>query len=155
MYSKAEASQLRQAFWTAFGQYLAPVPSAEGRPANWVNYKTGVKGVNFKLHADQHRARIAIELTPPDAGVRELFFEQFLTLKNLLHETLGETWTWEPHALTEHGQPLSRIYKELAPANVFNRADWPALISFFKPRLLALDEFWSGAQVAFEDLREW
>jgi hypothetical protein len=30
MYKKGEASQLRQAFWTAFGQYVAPVPSAEG-----------------------------------------------------------------------------------------------------------------------------
>ncbi len=134
---------------------MAPVPSAEGLPVSWVNYKTGLKGVQFKLHADQHRARIAIELTQPDADVRELFFEQFLALKNLLHETLGETWTWEPHATTGHGQPLSRIYKELAPANLFSRADWPALISFFKPRLLALDEFWSGAQVAFEELREW
>ena len=155
MYSKAEATQMRQAFWTAFGQYMAPVPSAEGLPTSWVNYKTGLKGVQFKLHADQHRARIGIELTQADAGVRELFFEQFLALKPLLHETLGETWTWEPHAVNEHGQPLSRIYQELAPANVFDRADWPALISFFKPRLLALDEFWSGAQVAFEDLREW
>lgn len=154
MYSKAEVSQLRQAFWTTFGQYLAPVPSAEGLPTNWINYKTGLKGVQFKLHADQHRARIAIELTQPDAGVRELFFEQFLALKNLLHGTLGETWTWEPHALNEHGQPLSHIYTELTPANIFNRDDWPALISFFKPRLLALDEFWSGAQYAFEELRE-
>jgi len=155
VYSKAEASQLRQAFWTAFGHYMAPVPSADGETTSWVNYKTRVKGVQFKLHADVRRASIAIELTQPDAGIRELFFEQFLALKNLLHETLGEEWTWEAQATTEHGQPLSRIYQELAPANVFNRDDWPALISFFKPRLIALDEFWSGAQYAFDELREW
>ncbi|QKG57641.1 DUF4268 domain-containing protein [Hymenobacter sp. BRD128] len=155
MYSKAEASQLRQAFWTAFGQYMAPVLSAEGLATNWINYKTGVKGIAFKLHADNRRARISIELTPPDAGVRELFFEQFLALKTLLHETLGEEWSWEADAVNEHHQPLSRIYKELAPANLFNRDDWPALISFFKPRLIALDAFWSGAQYAFEELREW
>ncbi|RZK28608.1 MAG: DUF4268 domain-containing protein, partial [Hymenobacter sp.] len=45
MYSKAEATQLRQAFWTTFGQYMAPVPSAEGWPTNWINYKTGLKHV--------------------------------------------------------------------------------------------------------------
>jgi hypothetical protein len=155
VYSKAEASQLRQAFWTAFGQYMSPVQSFDGWPVNWVNYKTGVKGVQFKMHADNRRASLAIELTQNDAGIRELFFEQFLALKTLLHETLGEEWTWEAQAENEHGQQLSRIYKELAPANVFSRDDWPALISFFKPRLIALDEFWSGAQYAFEELREW
>ncbi|MFD1469999.1 DUF4268 domain-containing protein [Hymenobacter caeli] len=153
MYSKAEATQLRQAFWTTFGQYMAPVPSAEGGPANWINYKTGLKNVYFRLHADNRRARIGIELTEPDAGLRALFFEQFEALKPLLHETLGEPWTWAAAAADEHGQPLSRIYTELAPANVFSRDDWPALISFFKPRLVALDAFWSDAQYAFEALK--
>lgn len=133
---------------------MAPIPSAEGMPTNWVNYKTGVKGVQFKLHADSRHARIAIELTQPDAGVRELFFEQFAELKTLLHNTLGEAWRWEPHAATEHGQPLSRIYQELVPVNLFDRNDWPALISFFKPRLLALDEFWSDAQYTFAGLTD-
>jgi hypothetical protein len=154
MYSKAEASQLRQAFWTAFGQYMAPVLSAEGVPTNWVNYKTGLKGVRFVMQADNRRASICIELTQADAGTRELFFEQFEQLRSMLHEELGEEWRWELHAQNEHGQPIARIYQELAPANVFNRDDWPALISFFKPRLVALDAFWSGAQYAFEELRE-
>lgn len=154
MYSKAEVSQLRQAFWTAFGQYMAPVLSAEDLPTNWINYKTGLKGVRFAMQADSRRASIAIELTQADAGVRELFFEQFVELQHLLHEELGEAWRWELHAQNEHGQPVARIYQELAPANVFNRDDWPALISFFKPRLIALDAFWSGAQYAFEELRE-
>lgn len=154
MYSKAEASQLRQAFWTTFGQYMAPVPSAEGLPTSWINYKTGLKHVYFRLHADHRHARIAIELTHPDAGVRELFFAQFLELKPLLHETLGELWCWELHAIDAHGQPLSRIYAEMQHVNMFNRDDWPALISFFKPRLVALDEFWHGAQYAFEGLSD-
>ena len=153
MYSKAEATQLRQAFWTTFGQYMAPVLSAEGLPANWINYKTGLKNVYFRMQADNRRARIGIELTEPDAGIRALFFEQFEELKTLLHETLGEAWTWEPATADAHGRPLSRIYKELAPANVFSRDDWPALISFFKPRLVALDAFWSDAQYAFEALK--
>ncbi|WP_317172153.1 DUF4268 domain-containing protein [Hymenobacter sp. BRD67] len=133
---------------------MAPVLSADGLAVNWINYKTGLKGVQFKLDADNRRARIGIELTQPDAGIRELFYEQFGELKSLLHEALGEEWTWEAAATNEHGQPLSRIYKELAPVNLFSRDDWPALISFFKPRLIALDEFWSGAQYAFEELRE-
>jgi len=154
MYSKAEATQLRQAFWTTFGQYMAPVPSAEGMPTNWINYKTGLKHVYFRMQADNRRASIGIDLTHPDAGVRELFFEQFLELKTLLHETLSEPWRWELHATDANGLPLSRIYTEMEPVNLFNRDDWPTLISFFKPRLVALDEFWNDAQYAFESLRD-
>ncbi len=153
MYSKAEATQLRQAFWTALGQYMAPVPSAEGDTTNWINYKTGLRHVYFRMQADHRRATIAIELNHPDAGIRELFFEQFLELKTLLHEALGESWTWEPAATDAQGLPFGRIYKELSPANMFSRDDWPALISFFKPRLIALDAFWTDAQYAFEGLK--
>ncbi len=153
MYSKAEATQLREAFWTTLGQYLAPIVGAEGEPVRWLNYKTGLKNVYFRLTADQRHARIGIELTQPDAGIRALFWEQFEELKALLHEALGEAWTWEPHAADDQGQPLSRISATLAPANVFDRADWPALISFFKPRLLALDAFWADAQWSFEALK--
>ena len=34
MYSKQEASFLNQKFWTSLGQYLAPIPSAEGEKIN-------------------------------------------------------------------------------------------------------------------------
>jgi hypothetical protein len=153
MYTKAEASQLRQAFWTAFGQYMMPVPSAEGGPVNWVNYKTGIKHLHFRMQADNRGASIAIELTQPDAGIRELFYEQFLELRTLLHETLGEQWTWEPDATDANGQALARIYTELRPANIFDRESWGALISFFKPRIIALDAFWADAQYPFEALK--
>ncbi|MCC3159257.1 DUF4268 domain-containing protein [Hymenobacter sp. 15J16-1T3B] len=153
MYSKTEAAQLRQAFWTAFGQYMQPVPSSEGLPTNWVNYKTGLKHVYFRLHADTRRATVSIDITHPDAGLRELFFEQFQELRAMLEEATGETWTWEPAAVDTNGLPLARIYRELTPVNMFDRNDWPRLISFFKPRIVALDEFWSTAQYAFDELR--
>ena len=153
MYSKAEITQLRQAFWTAFGQYMAPVPSAEGDTTNWINYKTGVKNVYFRMQADNRRASIAIELTHPDAGIRELFFEQFREVKIVLHEALGEDWTWDLAATDAHGQPLARIYRELRPVNLFDQNDWSALISFFKPRMIALDAFWADAQWSFEALK--
>ncbi|MGV3539134.1 MAG: DUF4268 domain-containing protein [Rufibacter sp.] len=153
MYTREQASQLRQAFWTAFGQYMAPVPSAEGMRINWSNYKTGLKNVYFRMRAEKKSASISIEMTHRDPEIQQMFFEQFEALKNLLHETLGEEWEWELHAQDEHGETTSRIYKEISGVNVFNREDWAALISFFKPRIIALDEFWSNAQYSFADLK--
>jgi hypothetical protein len=153
MYTREQASALRQAFWTAFGNYMNPVPSAEGLKTNWINYNTGLKNVFFRLQADKNNAAIAIELTHPDIEIQELFFEQFLQLRTLLHEQMGEDWEWALHTTDANGKTISRIYKDISPVSVFNQNDWPTLISFFKPRLIALDEFWSNAQYSFDDLR--
>jgi hypothetical protein len=153
MYTKEQASKLRQAFWTAFGQYIAPHPSAEGLKVNWVNYQTGVKHVYFRMQADNTTASIGIEITHPDTEIQELFFEQFLSLKNILHSYLDEEWEWSLHTTDAYGKVISRIYTEITPVNVFNQDDWPQLITFFKPRIIALDEFWSDAKYSFESLK--
>ncbi|NCD69618.1 DUF4268 domain-containing protein [Mucilaginibacter agri] len=153
MYSKDQASQLKQAFWTAFGQYISPQLSAEGMRVNWINYKTGIKNLYFRMHADKRSASIGIEITHPDAGIQELFFEQFLELKNILHSYLGEEWEWQLHTTDEYGKTISRISKDVGPVNVFENNDWPKLISFFKPRIIALDEFWSDAKYSFDALK--
>lgn len=153
MYSREQASQLRQAFWTAFGQYMTPVLSAEGEKVNWVNYKTGEKGIQFKMQADNKKASIGIVFTHTDAGIQHLYFEQMEQLKTMLNESLQEDWTWDLHTYDENGKLISRIYKELTGVSIFKKEDWPSLISFFKPRIIALDAFWSSAKYAFEALR--
>ena len=153
MYTREEASQLRQKFWTTFGQYMAPVLSAEGLRTNWINYNTRLKHVNFRMQAGKTTASVAIEISHPDIELQELFYEQFLTLKTMLHETMNETWDWQLHTTDENGKTICRISKTIAPVNVFNKEDWPKLISFFKPRIIAFDEFWSNAQYSFDELR--
>ncbi len=105
------------------------------------------------MQADKKTASIAIELTHPDLEIQQLFFEQFEALRNVLHEQVGEEWQWALHTTNDDDKVISRIYTEISPVNVFDKNDWPALISFFKPRIIALDEFWSNAQYSFDALR--
>ena len=153
MYSKHEASQLRQEFWTTFGQYLSPILSAEGEKINWINYKTGEKNISFRMHADNRMANISIELTHKDSEIQQLYFEQFLQFKNLFDDVVNEEWNWQLHAYDEHGKLVSKIFKEKTGVSIFQKQDWPDLISFFKPRIIALDEFWSQVKYSFEMLR--
>jgi hypothetical protein len=153
MYSKSQASQIRHEFWTAFGLYMSPISSSEGDKINWVNYKTGYKNLYFRMDAGSRSATIGIEITHPDPVSRSLFYERFTELKQVLHSTLEEQWTWEPDGTDETGKSISRIYKESEAASIFNKSDWPVLISFFKPRIILLDEFWSQVKDIFEDLR--
>lgn len=150
MYTKHQASQLRHEFWTTFGQYMAPVLSSTGEKINWVNYKTGEKHLFFKMDADQQFAAISIELTHPGLDLQKSYFDQFTAMKNLLHSTVGEPWDWVLHTTDENGKVVSRIFTEIAGKSIFNKEDWPALISFFKPRIITLDEFWSTARYSFE-----
>ena len=84
MFSKQEASKLRQEFWTAFGLYLSPLLSSEGERINWLNYKTGVRHVSFRMQADNRKASIAIELSHSDAVIREIYFEQFTAVRQII-----------------------------------------------------------------------
>jgi len=153
MYSREQASQLKQEFWTTFGQYLSPHLSSEGLKVNWVNYKTGLKHVYFKMDADKRKASIAIEITHPDAGIQELFYEQFEEFKLLLENYQNEPWNWELHTRNDQDKLISKIGTQLNGVSIFNKSDWPQLISFYKPRIIALDEFWTDVKDGFEALK--
>lgn len=152
MFSREEASRIRHEFWTTLGRYMSPVPSAEGLKINWVNYHTRIKDLYFRMDAGAKSAMISISIEHRDDDIQQLYFEKFEQFKTLLHEALQEEWQWQLHANIE-GKTISRIFTELPNVSVFNRNDWPDLISFFKPRIIALDGFWENAKYSFDELR--
>ncbi|HEV2480926.1 MAG TPA: DUF4268 domain-containing protein [Puia sp.] len=138
MYTKQEISKQKQAFWTAFGRYMKPVLSADSEAISWLNYKTGIKQVSFKMEVDSKEAEISIVLHDP------AYYERFVQLKGMLYAELGEDdWAWVPPSL---------IQKKLTGVNIFRNEDWPAIISFLKPRIIALDSFWSLVKDAITDM---
>lgn len=126
------------------------VPSSEMEKVNWVNYKTGIKHLFFRMDASNKSATIMIEITHPDEGIRTLMFAQFEEFKVLLHEALSEIWDWSLEHCDDFGKKTARISTRIENVSIFNKEDWPQLISFLKPRLIALDEFWSTAKYAFD-----
>lgn len=150
MYNRQEASLLKKEFWTIFGQYMRPVANSDGESINWVNYKTGIRHIYFRLDADRAGAAIAIELHHPDAETRNEFFERFNQLKTMLLQITGEQWNWEAAATDENGKSFSRIGISIQNVSVFKKSDWPQIISFLKPRIIALDNFWNLVKDGFQ-----
>ncbi len=150
MYSKQEASLINQQFWTSFGLYLAPVLSAEGEKINWVNYKTGQKGIRFIMMADHQSAKISIILSHKDIAEQQAYYEIFVQLKKIFHQIMCEDWQWQLHTADAFGKIVSEIYTTLDNVNVLNKANWPDLISFLKLRMIALDTFWCEYKYAFD-----
>lgn len=155
MFSKADAKAWNQRFYTNFGTYmLKHVPQADpGLRASlkWLNYRTGVKDIYFRLEADKNKAIVAIDLQHPDEGVRELFFEQFQEFKGIL-ESIAGPLIWDENYTLENGRQVSRIYQQLGGVNYYKEDDWHTIFPFFEKYLLAFDEFWADFKEVFVQL---
>lgn len=152
MYTKHELSTTRQEFWTTFGHYMKPVPNAEGRKINWKNYKTGVKHMYFRMKAERDFASISIEVQHPDSEIRGLLFDQLMAFKGILQQEINEEWEWTADLPNDWGENLSKVEKKLEGVNVMEKDDWPKIISFLKPRIIAIDAFWANMKYGFEGL---
>ena len=150
MYTKEEAAKVRQKFWTSFGQYMKPVPGASGEKVNWLNYKTGIRQIYFRMDADYEKATIAIDIRHSTEAERLHYYNQFISLKKLLHQTTGYQWDWQKEATDDNGYTISRISQTYNEINILRETDWPAIIGFLKLRMMALDNFWELVKDGFE-----
>jgi hypothetical protein len=105
------------------------------------------------MEAVKNKASISIHILHPDNLLRELYYDKFSSFRSIIHNALGEEWTWEPSIIDEHGRIISAIYTEIKDVNVYDKSTWPAIISFLKPRMILLDEIWNDIKDGFEDLR--
>lgn len=150
MYTRQEISKYKQAFWTTFGKYMQPVLSASGAPINWINYKTGVNGIQFKMDGDQWTSIIGIYLVHSSLDMQREVFEKMEGLKDILEEVMGEEWEWRLLKQDEYGKIQSSITIQLDDINLYDKKNWPTLIEFFKTRMVKLDEWWQDVKPMFE-----
>ena len=153
MFSKAEAKERRQAFWTTFAVYMRKHKPTNHPKTKWVNYRTGVRDLYFRLNTNGRKAQVCIDLQHNDEGIRVLFYEQWLELRKVFESIAGSEWKWEADVYdAETYQTLSRISVETEGLNYFNKEDWSALFQFFEKHMVPLDEFWGEFQEVFKQL---
>ena len=150
MYSKTESSLITQKFWTSFGMYISPVPSATLEKVNWVNYKTGIKGISFKMDTCKDSAEVMVEIFLKDTMLQHQYFEIFNNFALEMNKIGANKWVFQKDYFQENKGFVSLIAAELKNVNVFKEDDWPTMISFLKQYMLGLDEFWASYKPAFE-----
>ena len=128
---------------------MKPIPGAGGEAVNWLNYKTGIRNIYFKMDADFRKASVSIELRHAAEPDRMSCYQQFEALKNLLEQSSLYEWQWQPAVEAESGQIISRIGQTLYDVNILREADWPAIITFLKPRIISLNSFWGFVKDGF------
>lgn len=106
--------------------------------------------MHFKMDAENNRATIAIVLTHKDPARQAIFFQLLQQLRPVLENTLQEKWQWKLHGTDENNTLTSAVYTSMDGVSIFRKDNWPAIISFFKPRMIALDAFWNEVKYGFE-----
>lgn len=149
MDSKQSPALIRQQFWTIYGQYMRPIPSASGEKINWVNYKTGIKFIRFIMQSNHGKVCIGIELSHPETSIRDQQFKLLQNLKTTFEVMCGAGWHWKENIESE-GKRISIISTSINGMHILNRDDWPTIISFFKAKIIALDQFWNEYQWALQ-----
>lgn len=133
MFSREEAAKLRKEFWTSFGKSF---------PRKWILYNTKIKGVAFKFVADRKKAMVCLDFEHPDAIANELYFDQLLSLKNiLLTEYLPEA-IFDAEYYLENGKQIKRIYVSLNEKfSIHNKNTWRACYEFFYDQMSQFELF--------------
>lgn len=154
MYSREQNQEARKLFWIAFGRFISQYVSVRGPKIKWINYKTGVKDIYFRLDLDNSSARVSIEMQHSDPGIRALFFEQWEQVRDFFEESTTDQWIWQPHFVNENGMEIARIYVELQHVSIYQQETWGEVFDFFREYLIPLDDVWNDMFDLFWDLSE-
>jgi hypothetical protein len=153
MFSKNEKKQFNEEFWNAFGLYMKKYNQRLGR-VRWVNYRSNVKDVFFRLDISPKRAKFSIEIQHADEGIRALFYEQFLELKAVIERKVGKDLIWEDQSFNNFNQPACSISCELENVSVYKKEDWQKTFQFFEKKMVGLHKFWEEFQEIFKNLEK-
>ncbi len=138
MFSKEEASNLREEFWTSFGKSF---------PRKWILYRTKIKGLAFKFDAGRRDLNVAIEINSNNSTKNELLFEQFQALKSILTDCIPNI-VFDDNYVLNSGKSVHWIYTPYPDKfSIYNKNTWGAAFLFMKDNMSALEEF-------FEDYKD-
>lgn len=141
MFSRAEKKQLNTLFFQRFTRHMSSHKSVGGGGNRWEAYRTGVKGVYFRM-LTLPKVGLAIDIQHKDEEIRRLIFDQFVELGRLLAAEWGEEATFEENTSYDSGEAISRISIHLENVSFFDQNHWPEIMNWYQGKLLGLDRFW-------------
>ncbi len=149
MYDKTAIAAQKKAFFTAFGRYMLPVPSAFGESVSWLNYRTGVKNLYFRIELTFDTCTVGLIVSGATAARREELFDRLLGCRSMFPDSAAESWNWQQLSTDDYDHPVAQIEAQLTPVHFMQPGDWPAIIAFLKQRLIQLDQFWFNVKALF------
>lgn len=131
MFSKEEATQLREEFWISFGKSF---------PRKWILYNTKIKDLSFKFYFDTKKAMVLLDIESHQEK-RQLYYQKMVSLKSLLQEKIPNV-LFEEKFYLDNGKEISRIYVEKQNVCIHNKNTWQEAMFFLNETMLLFENFW-------------
>ncbi len=136
MYSRAEAQQIKQEFWTTFGQWSAKKRKHNNLPERWLLNKTGVRGIRFRFSAEGKEIGAHLDITEKDAERREALLMKIRFLRSEFEQAGDKILVFTTEEPLINGAVISWVK---SPLSLMNREQWPDIFHFFFTAMTSLE----------------
>ncbi|MFK8038275.1 MAG: DUF4268 domain-containing protein [Crocinitomicaceae bacterium] len=153
MFTSDEKKDLTRRFWHELNDKLTISGKMNGRNIDWMNYPNKINHLYFRMESTIEYAKFCVDIQFLDAGVREVFFEQFEEFKMVLSKKMPHELVWLKSFEHSNGKTISRIYSEINNVSVYNEGDWPKTHQFLVDNFIAFDGFWQEFGEVFRNLK--
>jgi hypothetical protein len=92
----------------------------------WIVTGSGVGGAGLTFGASKKYARVELYISRANTEENKFIFDELFKRKDEIEKSFGESLTWE----RLDNKKASRIKYQQNEVNVFNKDDWPKMISF-------------------------
>jgi len=132
MYSREEAKQVRQQFWTMFGKRY---------DRKWLLYNTKIKDIVLKFSFEDRRALVSIDIEHDDEVYRAYYFDKLISLKSILQQEVSPDIILDDSYVLESGKQISRAYIMLEGVKIQKKTQWPDVYEFFYEHMDKMESF--------------
>ena len=134
MFSKREAKQLRQKFWTSFGKSF---------PKDWILYNTKVKGLSFKFHFDTKTAYVAL-IVDMEADKQQLYWQRILQHRKILETDFLTALKFDKNFKVSDAKWVSAVYLKIdSRVSIHNKSSWRSAMEFLNETMLKFEAFYT------------
>lgn len=142
MFSKEEAKQVRQDFWTFFGKRYH---------RKWTLYNTGIKDVVLKFSMENNHALVSVDIEHDEELFRSYYFEKFEGFSRIMKDEISKDLIFDKNYILESGKIISRVYIEKEGVKITRKTDWPVVYEFFHEYMDKLESFFWEYKDFIED----
>lgn len=132
MFNKEESKQLRQQFWTTFGQQY---------PRKWLLYNTKIKELVLKFTFNTQFAQVSIDVESKEDLYREYYYDKLWSLEAILKTEYLPQAILDPAYEITPGRVVSRVYVQLDGVSIHKESTWPVVFEFFYENMTQLELF--------------
>jgi len=132
MFSKEDAKQIRQEFWTEFGKTY---------PRKWVLHNTKIKEVTLKFTFTTKIAQVSIDIDSEDELIKAYYYEKFWSLEKILKTEYIPEIILDPNYEIDYGKFISRIYVQMDNVCIHNKKTWAKTFDFLNKHMSKLELF--------------